>query len=102
LLNERKLAWQTLQVRMAALKFLYTRTLKQTWFDHEVAKPKVHRKLPVVWSREEVRALLDSTVKSDGHSLGLRPEQALSQGSGRMGRTPADGRKRSIAAGRRF
>jgi hypothetical protein len=46
LLNEKKLAWRTLQVRMAALKFLNTRTLNQTWFDSEVAKPKVHRKLP--------------------------------------------------------
>jgi site-specific recombinase XerD len=84
LLNERKLAWQTLQVRMAALKFLYTRTLKQTWFDHEVAKPKVHRKLPVVWSREEVRALLDSTVNlkhrallATLYSAGLRCQEAL-------------------------
>jgi len=47
LLNERKLAWQTCR-SACGLKFLYTRTLKQTWFDHEVAKPKVHRKLP--WS----------------------------------------------------
>ena len=84
LLNEKKLAWQTLQVRMAALKFLYTRTLKQTWFDHEVAKPKVHRKLPVVWSREEVRALLDSTVNlkhrallATLYSAGLRCQEAL-------------------------
>src|SRR6185312_2650643 len=84
LLNEKKLAWQTLQVRMAALKFLYTRTLKQTWFDHEVAKPKVHRKLPVVWSREEIRALLDSTVNlkhrallATLYSAGLRCQEAL-------------------------
>ena len=84
LLNEKKLAWQTLQVRMAALKFFYTRTLKQTWFDHEVAKPKVHRKLPVVWSREEVRALLDSTVNlkhrallATLYSAGLRCQEAL-------------------------
>ena len=84
LLNEKKLAWQTLQVRMAALKFFYTRTLKQTWFDHEVAKPKVHRKLPVVWSREEVRALLDSTVNlkhrallATFYSAGLRCQEAL-------------------------
>ena len=84
LLNEKKLAWQTLQVRLSALKFLYMRTLKQTWFDHEVAKPKVHRKLPVVWSREEVRALLDSTVNlkhrallATLYSAGLRCQEAL-------------------------
>jgi site-specific recombinase XerD len=57
LLNERKLAWQTIQVRVSALRFLYVRTLKQRWFDTEVTKPKIRRKLPVVWSREEVAAL---------------------------------------------
>lgn len=61
LLNERKLAWPTFQVRTAALKFFFTRTLKQTWFDAEIAKPKVRRKLPTVLSREEVRSLLDAT-----------------------------------------
>jgi site-specific recombinase XerD len=54
LLNERKLAWGTIQGARSALKFLYTRTLKQTWFDQEVIKPKVRRRLPTVWSREEV------------------------------------------------
>ena len=57
LINERKVAWPTLQVRIAGLKFLYTKTLKQGWFVQEVAKPKVHRKLPSVLSREEVTAL---------------------------------------------
>ncbi len=41
LLEERKLAWGTLQWRSARRwKFLYTRTLKQTWFDQEIIKPK--------------------------------------------------------------
>ena len=31
LLNERKLAWATIQGARSALKFLYLRTLKQTW-----------------------------------------------------------------------
>jgi len=53
LLNERKLAWGTIQGARSALKFLYTRTMKQTWFDQEVIKPKVRRRLPTVWSREE-------------------------------------------------
>jgi Phage integrase, N-terminal SAM-like domain len=35
LLNERRLAWGTLQCARSALKFLYTRTLKQTWFDRQ-------------------------------------------------------------------
>ena len=83
-MNEKKLVWQTLQVRMAALKFLYARTLKQTWFDNEVAKPKVHRKLPGVWSRQEVRVLLDSTVNlkhrallATLYSAGLRCQETL-------------------------
>src|SRR5215469_13642129 len=84
LINERKLSWQTLQGRRAALKFLYARTLKQAWFDTEVVKPKVRRKLPVVWSREEVCALLDSTVNTKHRALlamyysaGLRCQEGL-------------------------
>jgi integrase/recombinase XerD len=69
LLYQRKLAWQTFQVRMAALKFFYTRTLKQNWFEHEVAKPKVRRKLPTVWSREEVATLLDATANLKHRAL---------------------------------
>jgi site-specific recombinase XerD len=83
LLNERKLAWQTFQVRMAALKFFYTRTLKQKWFDVEVAKPKVRRKLPTVLSHEEVKALLDAAANlkhrallATLYSTGLRCEEA--------------------------
>src|ERR1035441_9941562 len=61
LLDERKLAWSTFVQRTAALKFFYTRTLKQQWFAQEVARPKVRRPLPTVLSREEVTALLDAT-----------------------------------------
>jgi hypothetical protein len=38
--------------------------MKQTWFDQEIIKPKVRRKLPTVWSREEVGALLDATTNT--------------------------------------
>jgi integrase/recombinase XerD len=61
LVHEKKLSWSTLQVRVAALRFFYTQTLKQDWFVQEVARPKVRRKLPTVLSREEVTALLDAT-----------------------------------------
>jgi integrase/recombinase XerD len=84
LLNERKLAWGTIQGARSALKFLYMRTLKQTWFDQEIIKPKVRRKLPTVWSREEVCALLDATTNTKHRALlalyysaGLRCQEAL-------------------------
>jgi integrase/recombinase XerD len=84
LLNERKLAWGTIQGARSALKFLYARTLKQTWFDQEVIKPKVRRKLPTVWSREEVCALLDAPMNTKHraplalyYSAGLRCQEAL-------------------------
>src|SRR5262249_49635299 len=62
LLDQRKLAWQTFQVRMAGLKFFYSRTLQQKWVDAEIAKPKVRRKLPTVMSREEIQALLNAAT----------------------------------------
>ena len=84
LLNERKLAWGTIQGTRSALKFLYTRTLKQTWFDQEVIKPKIRHKLPTVWSRDEVRALLDAETNTKHRALlalyysaGLRCQEAL-------------------------
>ena len=61
LIHEKKVAWSTLQVRIAALKFCYTQTLKREWFVQEVIKPKVRRKLATVLSREEVTALLEAT-----------------------------------------
>jgi integrase/recombinase XerD len=58
----KRLAWTTYQVYRAALKFIYTRTLKQRWFDLEVPKPKVRRKLPRVLSQEDIARVLNATT----------------------------------------
>src|SRR6516162_3401374 len=96
LVNERKLAWSTFRLRLSALKFLYTRILKQPWFDQEVAKPKERRKLPTVLSRKEVRTLLDATVNLKHRALlatmyatDLRCAEVQQEGNGY--RQPADG-----------
>src|ERR1035441_7643644 len=40
LIDEKKLPWSTLQVRIAGLKFFYTQTLKQGWSAQEVLSLK--------------------------------------------------------------
>src|SRR6516225_5728943 len=64
LVNERKLAWSTFRLRLSALKFLYTRILKQPWFDQEVAKPKERRKLPTGLRCAEVQQLKVTDIDS--------------------------------------
>jgi site-specific recombinase XerD len=69
LIDDRKIAWSTFQLKMAALKFLYTKTLKRSWFEYEIARPKVRRKLPRVLSSEEVARLLNATTNLKHRSL---------------------------------
>jgi integrase/recombinase XerD len=83
LLDVRKVSWSTFVQKTGALKFFYTRTLKQYWFAQEVARPKVRLQLPTVLSREEVTALLDATPNLKHRALlatlygtGLRSEEA--------------------------
>ena len=83
LLDVRKVSWSTFVQKTGALKFFYTRTLKQYWFAQEVTRPKVRLPLPTVLSREEVTALLDATPNLKHRALlatlygtGLRSEEA--------------------------
>jgi integrase/recombinase XerD len=61
LLQERKLAPSTVEMRISALRFLYKRTLKRNdlAFD-DLIFPKVPHKLPTVLSQEEVARLIDA------------------------------------------
>jgi integrase/recombinase XerD len=60
LITERHLAPSTLIVAVAALRFLYTVTLKQPWpMDVVVPAPKIIRPLPVVLSPAEVVHFLE-------------------------------------------
>jgi site-specific recombinase XerD len=85
LLHERQLAPSTLIVAVAALRFLYTVTLKTSWpVDVVVPAPKIIRPLPVVLSPAEVvhflacvPGLKHRTVLTTCYAAGLRIAEAI-------------------------
>jgi len=58
LINKRKAAKSTVTIHLCGIKFFYEKTLGRKWFVFELVRPRRSKKLPVVLSREEVRALL--------------------------------------------
>jgi site-specific recombinase XerD len=62
LLNDKKDNFNTIQVYRGALKFLYVRILKQSWFSEEIAAPKRRLRLPTVPTPDEITCILDRTI----------------------------------------
>jgi site-specific recombinase XerD len=62
LVEEKHAAANTIQVHRAALKFLYVKTLKQPWFEEQVARTRRRPKLPTVLSAAEITRILDRTT----------------------------------------
>jgi integrase/recombinase XerD len=80
LINDKKIAWSTYIQAMAALRFLYVKTLGHAFMAEKIPYPKRPRHLPTVLSQEEVKRLLDATVTLKDRALlmtiygaGLRP-----------------------------
>jgi integrase/recombinase XerD len=84
LLNEKKLAPGTVETRMAALRFLYKKTLKRRDLAYDdLIFPKTPQKLPVVLSQEEVKRLIEAapnlfhrTLLMVLYSTGIRRTEA--------------------------
>jgi integrase/recombinase XerD len=62
LINQRKVSANSLQVHRAALHFLYVKTLKQPWFDDQIARAKRIPRLPDVIDAPAVANLLNRTA----------------------------------------
>jgi integrase/recombinase XerD len=60
LFQKRKLTAGTITVRLAALRFFYTKTLRRNWSIAETPYPKRTHRLPTVLSQEEVAQLIDA------------------------------------------
>ena len=61
MLKARKLDPGTIENHVAALRFLFVRTLRRHEFRQFLPYPKVRRKLPKILSREEVARLIDAS-----------------------------------------
>jgi integrase/recombinase XerD len=62
LFTDRKLAPNTVNQRLAALRFFFIKTLRRPWNAAETPYPKKVIRLPIVLSQEEVARLIDSAV----------------------------------------
>jgi integrase/recombinase XerD len=58
LIEERKAARSTVTIYLCGIKFFFEKTLGKQWPVFKLVRPAPTRKLPVVLSREEVRAVL--------------------------------------------
>jgi len=58
LTQEKKVARSTATIAMCAIKFLFQATLQRGWTTLTLLRPAREKRLPVVLSREEVRAIL--------------------------------------------
>src|SRR5439155_12855050 len=79
LLNDKKDTWSTLQVNRGALKFLYVRVLKQSWFDEEIAAPKRRPTLPTILSPGQITRILDRTSNLKHWTIIARSEEHTSE-----------------------
>lgn len=57
--NEKQVAESTFSIALCGIKFFYEQTLKQEWHTLQLIRPDRKQKLPVVFSTEEVKRVLD-------------------------------------------
>lgn len=83
-ITERKLSKSYINQAYSALKFFYETTLGRDWEMKSIPRVRRDKKLPQVFSREEVRAILDNTtnlkhraILSTIYASGLRVGEAV-------------------------
>lgn len=83
LIQDKKVAWATFNQTMAALRFLYVKTLNMPFMAERIPYPKQPKLLPAVLSPEEITRLLEATISLSQRALlmtlygaGLRVSEA--------------------------
>jgi integrase/recombinase XerD len=57
--NEKRVAESTFSIALCGIKFFYEQTLKKEWHTLQLVRPNRKKKLPVVFSMDEVKRVLD-------------------------------------------
>jgi integrase/recombinase XerD len=57
--NEKRVADSTFSIALCGIKFFFEQTLKKEWHTLQLVRPDRKKKLPVVFSAEEVKRVLD-------------------------------------------
>lgn len=57
--NEKRVAESTFSIALCGIKFFYEQTLKKEWHTLQLVRPDRKKKLPVVFSMDEVKRVLD-------------------------------------------
>ena len=85
LVHERKLSWSSFNQAVCALHFLYIKTLGKDWNIEYIPFAKRPKKLPLVLSQDEVRAVLEAITNPQNrviamslYAAGLRVTEAVS------------------------
>ncbi len=102
LVEERRLAASSISVAVAALRFVYTVTLKRPWIvEDDIPTSRQPKKLPVVPSpagsrpvpgrSEKARNIRMIPDRGNCYATGLRISEAVSSEAHRGDRQPADG-----------
>ena len=85
LVQERNLGWGSINQAVCALRFLYRKTLGKDWDIDSIPFAKQPKKLPLVLSQDQVRAVLDAITNPQHrviamtlYAAGLRVSEAVS------------------------
>src|SRR5258706_8323632 len=73
LFQKRKLSSGTVAIRLAALRFFYTKTLRRAWSVADTPYPKRTHRLPVILSQEEVAQLIDAACPPFHRTILMTP-----------------------------
>ncbi|MCP5108559.1 MAG: tyrosine-type recombinase/integrase [bacterium] len=63
LVNVRRVSRSTFKIHLCAIKFFFERTLERQWHVLQLIRPEIRLKIPVVFTQDEVKALLNCVKK---------------------------------------